>query len=39
VEYQPSYFGEKNMKTGKENGGKCKRKRNKGERKCKKEGK
>jgi hypothetical protein len=35
-EYQPMSFGEKNMKRGREKGGKCKRKRKKWERKRKK---
>jgi hypothetical protein len=35
-EYQPMSFGGKNMKRGREKGGKCKRKRQKGERKKKK---
>jgi hypothetical protein len=33
--YQPMSFGGKNMKRGREKGGKCKRKRKKGERKMK----
>jgi hypothetical protein len=34
--YQPMSFGGKNMKRGREKGGKCKRKRKKGERKLEK---
>jgi hypothetical protein len=34
--YQPMSFGGKNMKSGREKEGKCKRKRKKGERKRKK---
>jgi hypothetical protein len=34
--YQPMSFGGKNMKSGREKGGKCKRKRKKAERKWKK---
>jgi hypothetical protein len=34
--YQPLSLGGKNMKRGRENGGKCKRERTKGERKRKK---